>query len=98
MENLDYKKVSQFLKAISHPTRLMIASELLKSEKCVNDIEEILELKQPNISQHLNLLKLSNIVDFRQEGNKKCYFLKNPELIKKLFNILIHLKTSNHDT
>ena len=88
MKNLNCKKSAQFLKALAHPTRLTIMAELIKDKKCVNEIEEILELRQPNISQHLNLLRLYDIVDFEQDGKKKCYFLKNPELIKKLFNIL----------
>ncbi|MHB9126873.1 MAG: ArsR/SmtB family transcription factor, partial [Candidatus Humimicrobiaceae bacterium] len=92
MENFNYKKIAQFLKALSHPTRLLIVQELMKNKKCVNDIEDILELRQPNISQHLNLLRLSNVVDFKQDGNKKCYFLKDPKLIKNLFDILKNLK------
>jgi len=66
----------------------MIVNELLNKERCVCDIEEILDLKQPNISQHLNLLRLLNIVDFMQDGNKKCYFLKNPELIENLLKVV----------
>ncbi len=87
MEEINYKKTAQFLKALSHPTRLLIVQELMKNKKCVNVIEEILELKQPNISQHLNLLRLSGIVDFEKNGNKKCYFLKDPKLMKNLFDI-----------
>jgi ArsR family transcriptional regulator len=87
MNYYKYKIIAQFLKALSHPTRLMIVNELLNKKRCVNDIEEILELKQPNISQHLNLLRLLNIVDFKQDGNKKCYFLSNPELIRDLFRV-----------
>jgi len=83
-----YKIIAQFFKALSHPVRLMIVNELLNKERCVCDIEEILDLKQPNISQHLNLLRLLNIVDFMQDGNKKCYFLKNPELIENLLKVV----------
>jgi len=78
MNYYKYKKIAQFFKVLSHPVRLIIINELLNKKRCVNDIEGILDLKQPNISQHLNLLRLSNIVDFTQDGNKKCYFLKNP--------------------
>ena len=87
MDYYKYKIIAQFFKALSHPTRLMIVNELLNKKRCVNDIEEMLELKQPNISQHLNLLRLLNIVDFKQDGNKKCYFLNNPELIRDLLRV-----------
>ena len=80
----DYKKFSGFLKALSHPTRLMIVIELLKGERCVSDIRDLLKMKQPNISQHLTILKANGIVDWIQQGQRKCYFLKNPNLIKNI--------------
>jgi len=92
MNYYKYKIIAQFFKALSHPTMLMIVNELLNKKRCVNDIEEILELKQPNISQHLNLLRLLNIVDFKQDGNKKCYFLSNPELIRDFFRVAKNIK------
>jgi len=92
MNYYKYRTIAQFFKALSHPTRLMIVNELLNKKRCVNDIEEILELKQPNISQHLNLLRLLNIVDFKQDGNKKCYFLNNPELIQDLLRVVKDIK------
>ena len=83
---LDYRKVSIFLKAISHPTRLMIVMKLLEGEgkRCVNDITELVKVSQPNISQHLAILKANGVVGWNQEGKKKCYFLKNHRLIKSI--------------
>lgn len=89
---MKYKIISQFFKALSHPTRLMIINELLNKKICVNDIEEILELRQSNISQHLSLLRLLNIVDFRKDGNKKCYFLNNKDSIKEILDIANKMK------
>jgi len=83
------KNRAQILKALSHPTRLLIAEKLLKGEKCVNDIKDLFDASQPNISQHLNILKFSGIVDFHQEGNLRCYFLKNPERIKKIIQAIM---------
>jgi len=94
----EYKMIAQFFKALSHPTRFMIVNELLNKKRCVNDIEELLELKQPNISQHLNLLRLLNIVDFMQDGNKKCYFLNNPKLIKDLLIVVKNIKITQAET
>ena len=84
VQKTDYKRNAQIFKALSHPIRLLIVEKLLEGEKCVNDIQELFDVSQPNISQHLNILKFSGIVDFRQEGNLRCYFLKEPEKIRKL--------------
>ena len=88
MKTLNYRRVSNFFKALSHPTRILIVTELSRDKKCVSDIRELLEVNQPNVSQHLSLLRSNDIVDWCQEGKRKCYFLKNPQLIKDIFAVL----------
>jgi DNA-binding transcriptional ArsR family regulator len=100
MEYYNYKEMSQFFKALAHPARLMIVCELLNNKlpnkkECVRDIEGNLDLKQSNISQHLNILRFLNIVDFKQDWNRNCYFLKNPKLIGSL--LLLAGKIMNQD-
>jgi len=51
----------------------MILEELVKGVKCVNDIEELLEVRQPNISQHLAMLRHGGLVDFYQKGKKMLF-------------------------
>ncbi|MBU1086810.1 MAG: metalloregulator ArsR/SmtB family transcription factor [Candidatus Omnitrophica bacterium] len=84
----NYLRAAKFLKALSHPTRLMIVNELALGKKCVNDIKELVQVNQPNISQHLSLLKLNGIVDSRQNGKMKCYFLKDEAMMREMFNNL----------
>ena len=84
----DFKKSSQIFKALAHPIRLQIVETLLEEEKCVCAMQELLGASQPNISQHLNILKYSGIVDFRQDGNLRCYYLINPEKIRALLQAL----------
>lgn len=87
-DQTDYKEGAQIFKALGHPIRLQIVESLLEEEKCVNDIHELLDVTQPNISQHLNILRFSGIVDFRQKGNLRCYFLKDPQTIEKLILLI----------
>ena len=84
----DYKQGAQVFKALAHPIRLLIVEKLLEEEKCVNEIHELVDVSQPNISQHLNILRYSGVVDFRQQKNLRCYFLKEPQKIKKLIQFL----------
>ena len=88
MKILNYRRVSDFFNVLSHPTRVEMIVELLKGKKCVNDIKGLLEVNQPNVSQHLSSLRLNDIVDWCQEGKRKCYFLKNPQLIKDILDVL----------
>ena len=80
----DFTRQARIFKALAHPTRLMIIDSLLKGEKCVGDIQDLLQSSQPNVSQHLSILKASGLVDFCQRGNLRCYYLKDPENIRIL--------------
>jgi DNA-binding transcriptional ArsR family regulator len=88
MRNNGERETSDFFNALSHPVRVGIVAELLKGTKCVSDIRELVDVNQPNVSQHLTVLKTSGIVDWNQEGKKKCYFLRKPQVIKKILNAL----------
>ena len=86
---LNCRKICNLLKALSHPTRMTIVVKLLEGngKKCVNDIGDMINLPQPNISQHLFILKANGIVDWVQQGKRKCYFLKKPWLIKNILKM-----------
>lgn len=79
---------AQILKALGHPTRLSIVKKLLEGERCVNDIRDLFDVTQPNISQHLNILKYSGVVNYRQKGNLRCYYLIQPDKVKKIIEAL----------
>ncbi len=44
---------SEFLKALSHEVRLLILCFLIEGEKSVSEIEKMLKLRQPAVSQQL---------------------------------------------
>ncbi len=77
----------ELLKVIAHPARIKILEELVQGVKCVSDFEETLDISQPNVSQHLKLLRSHHIVDYFVDGRLKCYFLKEP-LIPDLLQLL----------
>ena len=75
----------EVLKTIAHPVRIKILAELVKGVKCVSDLEEFLEISQPNVSQHLSLLRRYGVIDYFIDGRLRCYFLKDamvPDLIE----------------
>jgi ArsR family transcriptional regulator len=82
---LDY---AQLLRIIANPTRLMILAELLRGMKCVNDIGDLLEVPQPNVSQHLAVLKEIGLVACRKSGVSRCYYLVKPRFIRALLSDL----------
>jgi ArsR family transcriptional regulator len=77
----------EVLKIIAHPVRIKILQELIKGVKCVSDFEEFLDISQPNVSQHLALMRRYGIIDFFVDGRLKCYFLRDP-IIPDLIDLI----------
>ena len=64
-----------FFKALGEPTRLRIIKLLAERELCVCELEEIMQISQPRISQHLKVLRQAGLVSERREAQKRmCSF------------------------
>jgi len=62
-------------KALGEPTRIKILRLLAEQELCVCELEEILEMSQPRVSQHLKVLKQAGLVKERREAQRRiCSF------------------------
>ncbi len=85
-ERTDTEKI-ELLKVIAHPVRIKLLGELAQGVKCVSDLEGFLEISQPNVSQHLQLLRRYGIIDYYVDGRLKCYFLVDP-MIPELLTVL----------
>ena len=73
-------KASNFLKAISHEGRLMILCHLVTGEKSVTELEELLSLRQPAVSQQLARLRADDLVETRRDGKNVYYSLARDEV------------------
>ncbi len=70
-------------KALSDETRLKILSLLNKSELCVCDITETLQMTQPNISFHLGLLKEAGLIKDKRNGRWTHYSIDESDMFKR---------------
>ncbi|OLS18664.1 MAG: hypothetical protein HeimC3_48750 [Candidatus Heimdallarchaeota archaeon LC_3] len=81
-----------FFTMISDPVRHSILNYLLEhKESSVNNLIKTLDKPQTLISYHLHCLKdcgLLNSTKSENDGRKIIYFLHEPELIKKLFELV----------
>lgn len=82
-----YDTQSDFLKAISHSTRLAILDILREGEQCVCHMEAMLNLRQAYISQQLMVLKQAELVDSRRDGLNLYYRVVKPEVFTVLDTI-----------
>jgi len=79
------KKLSDrvgIMKALAHPSRLMMVQELIEGERCVCELTEMVGADISTVSKHLSLLRDAGIVDSRRDGVKIYYRLKTPCVLK----------------
>lgn len=74
------KEASDFLKALSHESRLLILCILAEGEKSVTELESILALRQPTVSQQLARLRMDRLVSTRREGKTIYYSIANDDV------------------
>lgn len=73
------KKASSFLKALAHENRLLILCILSEGEKSVSELESLLNLRQPTVSQQLARLRADGLVSTRRDGKAIYYKLASEE-------------------
>lgn len=75
------EKAANMLKAIAHPVRIAILSQLEKGKKLtVTEIHELLNIEQSATSHHLGILKDKGVLGSRRDGKNSYYFLKHEQL------------------
>ena len=70
---------SHFLKALANENRLLLLWLLAEGEKSVTELETILELRQPTVSQQLARLRADDLVSYRRDGKAIYYSLASTE-------------------
>lgn len=75
---------TNFIKALSQPTRLKIVYFLRGGERCACEIIPKMKEEQSTISRHLNYLKNAGILQSRKEGVSIYYKIKD----KRIFSLL----------
>lgn len=66
---IDVRPATALLKALADDNRLRIVALLAQGELCVCHIAATLELTQPNVSQHLTVLKNAGVVEGQRRGS-----------------------------
>lgn len=72
------KQATEFLKALAHEARLMILCYLSTGEKSVTELEALLSLRQPTVSQQLARLRAERIIEARRDGKQIYYSIADP--------------------
>jgi len=77
-----YKLKAQVVKALAHPSRLLMVDALSEGEKCVCDLQQLVGADLSTVSKHLSVMKNAGIVTDRKEGLKVYYRLRVPCILR----------------
>ncbi len=77
-----YEMHAEICKTLTSPRRLEIIDLLRSGEKTVNELVQLVDISQANLSQHLAILRQRKIVTTRREGVNVYYALANPKILQ----------------
>jgi len=84
------REASDFLKALSHESRLLLLCLLAEGERSVTELETILSLRQPTVSQQLARLRFDGMVSTRRDGKVIYYSLAN-ENVRQVISVIYRI-------
>jgi ArsR family transcriptional regulator len=67
---------ANILKALAHPTRLIMVEELSKKPHCVNELTKMIGADMSTVSKHLSILKNAGLIIDEKRGKQVFYSLR----------------------
>ena len=83
---------ARFFRALAHPTRIRLLEILVRGGRTVQELQEVLALGQPIVSQQLAVLRNQGILTARKEGLAVRYTVRDPlvgdllHVARRIFN------------
>ena len=84
------EEASALLKTLANEDRLLILCNLATGEKNVTELQELLALRQPTLSQQLSRLRLGGLVEPRRAG-KEVYYRIGSEAAARVLELLYEI-------
>ena len=89
----DLLRSARVFHALSDETRLAIVDRLRSGERCVCDLQDLLDAAQSRLSFHLKTLKDAGLVTDRKQGRWSYYALV-PGALEQAVGALVEVKES----
>jgi len=78
------ESASSTLRILAHQDRLLLLCQIGQGEKSVSELEQLLDLHQPSLSQQLGVLRSEGLVNTRRDGKRIYYSVADPKVISLL--------------
>ncbi len=66
------------MKVLGNRDRMMLLCEISQGERCVSELEALLKIHQPTLSQQLTVLRTKKLVKTRRAGKQIYYSVASP--------------------
>ncbi len=73
-------EVVSLLKVMGNADRLLLLCQMLQGEYSVGELEELLDIHQPTLSQQLGVLRNEGLVATRRDGKYIYYCVSHPHV------------------
>jgi len=73
-----YKLKAKIIKAMAHPSRLMIIDALAKEKQSAGDLVKLVDADASTVSKHLSVLRSAGLVKDEKKGLSVIYSLTIP--------------------
>ena len=74
-------EATEVLRALANEDRLLLLCQLSQGEKSVSELEELLDIHQPTLSQQLGVLRTMGLVDTRRDGKRIFYSIADEKVM-----------------
>lgn len=75
------EEAGRLMKALSNPDRLLLLCQLAQGEVRVGELEELVGILQPTLSQQLSVLREEGLVSTRREGTAIYYRIDSEQAL-----------------
>lgn len=79
---------AKLLRVMAHPMRLLILEKLSQRPHCVKHLNSLMDISQPQLSQHMAALRGAKLIACHACGPVRCYYVSRPSLVEKLIPLL----------
>src|SRR3954452_5365987 len=78
------RTVTALLRALANEDRLLLLCQISQGEKSVSELETLLDIRQPTLSQQLGVLRSEGLVSTRRDGKRIYYSVADAKVLAVL--------------
>lgn len=75
---------AEMFKALGHPARIRVLEILADGAHSVSELQPLVGIEAPHLSQQLGVLRRAGLVATRKDGTSVIYSIRDPELVTVL--------------